>query len=98
MGVAGQEIAALPRPYGWAAAAWAWKLASYALTSSGAAVMISRFSAFFPSAALVKLKEPVRIVALSITMILLWAMVCWSSIRVWMPAFTKKVAALYWSV
>ena len=44
--------------------------------------MISRFSAFFSSAAFVKLKEPVSIVMLSITITLLWAMACWSSISV----------------
>jgi hypothetical protein len=40
--------------------------ASYAVTSSDASLMTSRLSAFFSSAALVKLHEPVMIVVLSI--------------------------------
>src|SRR5882724_517808 len=63
--VAGGAVDAC-RVYGCACAAWAWMFASYALTSSGASLMTSRFSAFFSSAALVKLKEPVITVALSI--------------------------------
>src|SRR5262249_39401221 len=50
------------------------------------------------SAAFVKLNDPVRIVAESITMTLLWAMACWASMRVWMPTLLRNVAALYLSV
>jgi hypothetical protein len=56
--------------------------------------MTSRFSAFFCSAAVVKLNEPVMIVALSITMTLLWAMACSASMSGWMPALARNVAAL----
>lgn len=38
--------------------------------------VIEAFSAFFSSAALVKLNDPVRRVVLSITITLLWAMAC----------------------
>jgi len=41
--------------------------------------MIRRFSAFFSSAAFVKLNEPVMTTARSMRMILLWAMACFSS-------------------
>jgi hypothetical protein len=34
-------------------------------------------------------------VALSMTITLLWAIACWSSMRAWIPALTRKVAALY---
>src|SRR5262249_22851645 len=44
------------------------------------------------------LKDPVRMVALSITITLLWAMACWSSMSVWIPALTENVAALYFCV
>jgi hypothetical protein len=52
------------------------------------------FSAFCSSAALVKLKDPVRRVAESMTITLLWAIACLSSISVLMPAFVRKGAAL----
>jgi hypothetical protein len=54
--------------------------------------MIRRFSAFFSSATFVKLNDPVTTVALSIIMILLWAMACLASMYVGMPAFIRKVA------
>src|SRR5215831_10427568 len=82
------------RVYGCACSACIWILASYAVTSSGASLMTRRFSAFCCSAAFVKLNDPVRIVAESITMTLLWAMACWASMRVWMPTLLRNVAAL----
>ena len=45
-----------------------------------------RFSAFFSSAALVKLKEPVMTTCPSITITLLWAMAWEESMKVVMPA------------
>ena len=53
---------------------------------------------FFSSAALEKLKEPVSTVLSSITITLLWTMACSASISTGMPAFARKVAALYLSV
>ncbi|MDB6033995.1 MAG: hypothetical protein JWM16_4333 [Verrucomicrobiales bacterium] len=47
-------------------------------------------SAFFSSAAFVKLNEPVSTVSPSITMILLWAMTCCASIRGAIPELAKK--------
>jgi len=44
---------------------------SYALTNAGASLITRRFSAFFFSAALVKLNDPVTIVARSIIITLL---------------------------
>jgi hypothetical protein len=58
-------------------------------------VITSIFSAFFSSAALVKLKEPVISVIESITITFEWAIACWSSMSGWMPALCRKVAALY---
>jgi hypothetical protein len=55
-------------------------------------------SAFWVSATLVKLKDPVRTTAPSMIMILLWAMACLSSIRVGMPACATKSAEDYFSV
>ena len=73
-------------------------LMSATITKSGASFKTSRFSAFLSSASLVKLKDPVITVVLSMIIILLWAIACWSSIWVSMPALNKKVAALYFWV
>jgi len=52
--------------------------------------MISKFSAFFSSAALVKLKLPGITVSPSMIMTLLWAMAWRESIWVGIPEFTRK--------
>src|SRR5439155_15421935 len=87
-----------PGVYGCACIAWIWKCSLYRITKSGASFKTSRFSAFLSSASLVKLKDPVITVVLSMIIILLWAIACWSSIWVSMPALNKKVAALYFWV
>ena len=60
--------------------------------------MISRFSAFRSSAALLKLNEPVTTTAKSMIITLLWAMACLASIQTGIPAFLMKVALEYRSV
>src|SRR5271157_6262757 len=59
--------------------------------------MINKFSAFFSSAAFVKLNDPVMTVSRSMIIILLCAMACLSSIKVGMPTLDMKVAAVYFS-
>ena len=56
--------------------------------------MISRFSAFFSSAAFVKLNCPVITISSSMIMILLWAMACLASMYVGI-AILRKVAEEY---
>jgi hypothetical protein len=60
--------------------------------------MISRFSAFFSSAALVKLNDPVITVSRSMIMILLWAMAWRASMKVGILELARKVAELHFSV
>ena len=55
--------------------------------------MTSKFSAFDDSPAFVKLKLPVMTTALSIRMILFWAMACFASMNVAMPAREMKSAS-----
>ncbi len=64
-----------PGVYGCECIAWTLKFSVYSFTRSGASFRTSRFSAFLSSAALVKLNEPVMMVALSMIIILLWAII-----------------------
>jgi hypothetical protein len=58
--------------------------------------MMRRFSAFFSSAALVKLNDPVMTVSRSMIMILLWAMAWRASMKVGIPELARKVAEEYY--
>ena len=61
--------------------AWVCQFLVYRAASAGSWIT-RRFSAFPSSAAFVKLKEPVKMVAPSMIMILLWAMAWRSSMKV----------------
>src|ERR1035441_2490532 len=85
------------RSYGSECCSCACQFSIYCLARAGS-LITSKFSALCSSAALVKLKEPVRTMQSSMIMTLLWAMACWASMSVGMPLCWRKSASEYFSV